>query len=183
MRLISKVSIRRSCGMTLVHTLVGVTIGVLVLTCMALIWVNASYSFAAMDNYMSMDRASRSALDQMTRDIRDSKNLTSFSTNQLVFTYSGSTNLVYNWDPASRNLTSWMTGGSTNTLLTECDWLQFTMYQSTPQTNGTFLTTTTPSQGKSISVAWKCSRTILGQKRNTEDVQEAQIIIRSKPVS
>ena len=58
-----------------------------------------------MGNYVSMEQSSRSALDQMTRDIRKSKNLLSFATNQLVFNYNGTTNLIYAYDPATRRLT------------------------------------------------------------------------------
>jgi hypothetical protein len=41
------------------------------------------------------------------------------------------------------------------------------------------LTASTPSQVKLISVSWRCSRTILGAKVNTESVQTAQICIRN----
>jgi len=182
MRLISQRSAKRTLAMTLTQTLVAVGVGSLVLTSIALVWVSASWSFAALDNYISMDRSSRSTLDQMTRDMREARDLTSFATNQVVFSSSG-TSLGYSWDPASGTLSRWTSAGDTNTLLTGCGWLQFTMYQNVPQTNGTFLIATNTSQAKSVTVAWKCSRTILGKKLNTEDVQEAQIVIRSKPVS
>src|SRR6266404_4626099 len=84
-------------GMTLPETLVGVGVGSLVLTSMMLIFMTSNRSFVALGNYVSLDQASRLAVEQMTRDIRNSQNLTSFSTNQLVFTYAGTTNLVYTY--------------------------------------------------------------------------------------
>ena len=99
----------------------------------------------------------------------------------LFFRYNW-TNLTFYYDPSARQLLKWKTGGQTNVLLSNCDSLKFSMFGNVPQAGGTFATTTTVSQGKSISVAWRCSRTVLGKKINTEDMQEAQIVIRNKPV-
>jgi hypothetical protein len=79
-------------------------------------------------------------------------------------------------------LTAWKTGGSTNTLLTGCDSLQFSMFSNVPQPGGTLTNATTVGQAKAISTSWKCSRTILGAKANTEYIQEAMIVIRKKLV-
>lgn len=174
---------RRMRGMTLPELLVGVGVGSLVLAMLGLVFTTSSRSFAAMGNYVSMDQKGRNALDQMTMNIRKAKNLVSFSTNQLVFNYAGTTNLTYRWDPSSRQLVQWKTGDvRTNILLSECDSLQFSMYKNVPLPGGTFTNTTSASEGKSISVAWKCSRTMLGRKLNTEDMQQALIAIRNKPV-
>lgn len=170
-------------GFTLVELMVAVGVSALVLTGVAAVFVSSNFSFAAVGNYVSMDRSSENALDQMSRDIRRSANLTSFATNQLVFNYAGTTSLVFTYDPAAGNLTSWKTGESTtNVLLTGCDSLQFSMFSNIPQPGGNLTNTTTISNAKAISVNWRCSRTILGQKRNTEDTQEAVIVIRNKPV-
>ncbi len=37
-----------------------------------------------------------------------------------------------------------------------------------------------PSICKLINMSWKCSRTILGSKMNTESVQTAQVVLRNK---
>jgi Tfp pilus assembly protein PilW len=169
-------------GFTLPETLVGVAVGSLVLMSVMLIFMTSNRSFVAMGNYVSLDQTSRLAVEQMTRDIRNSQNLTSFSTNQLVFAYSGSANLVYSYNPSAATLTSWKTGGTTNTLLTGCDWLQFSMFNNAPQPGATMTNATTVGQAKAVSVAWRCSRAILGAKANTENMQEAMIVIRNKPV-
>ena len=169
--------------MTLVELMVSIGVGSLVLTSITMVFMTSNRTFVAMGNYVSMEQNSRGALDQMTRDIRKAKNLISFSTNQLVFNYVGTTNLTYAYNPTSRQLTQWKTGGQTNVLLSECDSLTFSMYSNIPQPGGAWVNATSVSQGKSISVAWKCSRTIIGKKFNTEDMQEALIVIRNKPVS
>lgn len=174
---------RQARGMTLVELLVGVGVSSLVLLSLMTIFLTSNRSFVAMGNYVTMEQSSSSALSQMTRDIRRARNLLSFATNQLVFNFSGTTNLIYAYDPTSRRLTQWKTGGQTNVLLSECDSLAFAMYSNLPQPGGVLSNTTSVTQGKCISVAWKCSRTIIGKKYNTEDMQEAIIVIRNKPVS
>ena len=170
-------------AMTLVEMLVTVGVGSMVLLGIVMIFMTSSRSFAALSNYVTLDQSSRNALDQMSRDIRKAKNLVSFAPNELVFNYAGTTNLTYFYDPSSRQLLQWKTGGATNALLTVCDSLQFSMYNSIPLPGGAFTDTTVPSAGKSISVCWKCSRTVLGRKLTTENTQEALIVIRNKPVS
>ncbi len=170
-------------GFTLVELMVASAVGALVLTGVAAVFVGSNVSFSAVGNYVSMDRSSENALDQMSRDIRRSANLTRFASNQLVFNYAGSTNMVFNYDPSVGNLTSWKTGDAvTNVLLTGCDSLQFSMYSNIPQPGGDLTNATTISKAKAISVNWHCSRTMLGNRRNTEDTQEAVIVIRNKPV-
>ena len=169
-------------GMTLFESLIGIGLGSLVLTGLMFVFLTSNRSFVAVGNYVSLDQASRLAVEQMTRDIRNSQTLTSFSTNQLVFTYSGTTNLTYLYSPTARTLTSWKTGGKTNTLLSGCDFLQFSVYNNFPLPGGALTNTTSVSQAKAISAAWRCSRTILGAKINTENMQEALIVIRNKPV-
>ena len=170
-------------GFTLVELMVATAVGALVLTGVASVFVSSNFSFAVVGNYVNLDRASESAMDQMSRDIRRSANLASFASDQLVFNYAGTTNLIFTYDASAGKLMSWKTGDAvTNVLLTGCDSLQFSMYGNIPQPGGDLTTTTTISNAKAISVNWRCSRTILGNKRNTEDSQEAVIVIRNKPV-
>jgi hypothetical protein len=113
----------------------------------------------------------------MTLEIRQAGALTEFSSTHLKFARPGQTNsfLVYDWNSATRQLTEWKTGyAKTNTLLTECDLIAFSLY------NASFLPTTNLSKSKGLSVNWKCSRTILGRKSTTEDMQQALIVIRNK---
>ncbi len=66
-------------------------------------------------------------------------------------------------------------------LLTGCDALTFTIAQRTPK-DGTYelFPTATPATAKVVNIAWNCSRTILGRKANTENVQTARIVIRKQ---
>ena len=166
-------------GMTLIEMLVAVAVGSLILMVVALVFMNSTRAFAAVSNYVSMDSDSRNALDHMTQEIRQAGNLVAFSPTQLKFGYHAQTNsfLVFNWDATSGQLTEWNTADTTtNLLLKGCDQLAFSLY------NASFAPTTNCAQGKGISVTWTCSRTILGSKSTTEDMQQALIVIRNKPL-
>jgi len=167
-------------AMALPEMMVAIGVGSLILMVMAVVFMTSAKSFAAMGNYVEMDASSRMALDQMTQEIRQAGALTSFSSSHLEFqTGPGMTNsfLVYNWDSTSGALTEWKTGDTaTNTVLSGCDQLAFSLYDNA------FAVTTNLSQTKGISVNWKCSRTILGRKTTTEDMQQALIVIRNKPL-
>ena len=130
-----------------------------------------------MGNYVNMDRDSRNALDRMTREIRRAGSLTSFASDKLVFTKYATPgfSLIYQWDGSSHQLTEWKTGYTKPiTLLTDCDEFAFVMQK----TSGA--ATTSTSEGKKISVTWKCSRQILGKQFTTEQMQQALIIVRNK---
>jgi len=164
-------------GMTLVEVMVAVAIGSLILAVIATASMTSALWFAALSNYVDMDAKSRNALDQMTLKVRQAGALTEFSPTHLKFAAPSQTNsfLVYDWDSATGSLMEWNTGDSiTNTLLTGCDQLAFSLY------NASFAPTTNLSHCKGLSVNWKCSRTTVG-RRATEDMQQALIVIRNKP--
>lgn len=164
-------------AMTLTEMLVAVAVGSLVLIGMATIFMTSARSYVAMGNYVSMDAASRTALDHMTLQIRQAGQLTEFSPTHLKFSLASNTNsfLVYDWNSTTGCLTEWQSGSTaTNTLLTGCDALTFSLF------NSAFTSTTNLSASKGLSVNWKCSRTILGNKSTTEDMQQALIVIRNK---
>jgi hypothetical protein len=173
---------KRASGVTLVELMIGIAVGGLVLSGVGVAFTLGSRSFAFMGNYVSMDQRSRNALDQMTRNTRAAKTLTSFATDTLVLGYDGldalgTTSITYSYTQSSGELTEQRTttnGTTTATLLTGCDRLQFGLRDRS------FANTTDVTQGKVISVAWNCSRTVLGQKLTTEDMQQAQIVIRNK---
>jgi Tfp pilus assembly protein PilW len=162
--------------MTLVELVVAVGVGCLVLMVAALVFSSGSRAFASMSNYVDMDTSSRQTLDHMSQEIRQAGGLFEFSSTHLKLGWRGQTNsfLVYDWDATSGQLTEGNTAtATTNVLLTGCDRFAFSLYDVT------FAPTTIPSQGKGVSVSWSCSRTIIGRKSNTEDIQQALIVIRN----
>jgi len=181
-------SLGQRLAFSLTEMLVSLGIGSLILAAVAAFSVYGSQSFVAIGNYMDLDRASRAALDQMTRDIRQSISLVSYSTNQLMFIDCDTNLLTFAWNPSTRKVTRTTTGtgGTTAELLTQCDYLSFRIFQRNPipgqfdfypATNASGVYS--PTLCKLVDVSWRCSRTILGTKLNTESVQTAKICMRN----
>jgi hypothetical protein len=179
---------------TLTELLIAVLLGTLLMAVIIIMNMFGLRSFAALGNYTDMDRNSQITLDTITREIRQCTALVSF-TNSSSIAYLNFTNAFQNYafsvtyDPSARTLSLAKTGQFAQTTLTECDSWSFNLYQRTPLITSTnmsfFLATnafgvTDPSFCKLVNMTWKCSRTILGAKVNTESVQTAQIVLREK---
>ena len=172
-------------GMTLIEMLVAVGIGSIVFAAVAMLTLFTARSFVAMGNYNDLDRYSRNALDVMSREIRQTRSLSSFATNRLQFVDNDGGSLIYNWNP-NTGVLSRQKGATTTTLLTDCDYLKFGISQRNPSNLFQFYPATNNITGqldvslcKLVDVSWRCSRQILGQKVNTESVQTAKIVLRN----
>ena len=166
-------------GATLVEYLFTIAIGSLVTLVIVGLSVNSGRSFAAMANYSDLNASGINALDQMTRDIRQAARLTSYSSTQLTF--SNGTNqppVVFTYSPVQRTLVR-QQGTSTKVLLTQCDSLNFAIYQG-GAIAGTYdqYPVANVDNCKVVAVNWSCSRTILGAKVNSEAGQSAKIVMR-----
>lgn len=172
---------RRCAGLSLVETMVAMSIASLMLAGIASFTVYTARSFVAAGNYADLDQASRNALDLMTRDIRESRALTAFTTNKLTLIADDNQSLVFFFNPSTSKLTRQKGGQTPTVLLEQCDYLSFNVYQRSPAGGFSFY----PVQSnrwdlaKLVDVSWKCSRQILGEKVNTESVQTAKIVIRN----
>src|SRR5262249_17185656 len=185
---------RSQTGVSLVEVMVAMAVGSLVMAAVGSLTMFSAKSTAAMVNYTDLDSKSRYALDVIGREIREANAVLSFQTNLPVksLTLTNSTDLTtvtFTYDSNARTVVMSKTGQSDLTALTECDRWDFSLYQRTP-----FVTTTnilyypaTNTAGvlsvslcKLINLSWKCSRTIFAQKVNTESVQAAQIVLRTK---
>jgi Tfp pilus assembly protein PilW len=138
-------------------------------------------SFAALMNYTELDRYSRNALDQMLYKIRQADEMTSFTTNKMVFSYYKTNVLTYEYFPIAKTLVETL-GGRSTTLLKGCDSLQFAIFQrnTASGTYEQFPATGTNSAVKLVQLNWSCSRSILGSRLNTESVQSAKVVIRNE---
>jgi prepilin-type N-terminal cleavage/methylation domain-containing protein len=184
---------KRVSGMTLMEVMVSVALCSIVLAMASSMWLFGSRSFAAMGNYADLDAKSRNALDLMSRDIREATRVTGFqnsgSTRWLQVTNAAQgTAITYTWNASPRTLICERTGEPAQVYLTECDRWDFDLFQRAPKKGGSYLFfPATNSAGaydlsvcKLINMTWKCSRTILGSKVNTESVQTAQVVLRNK---
>ncbi len=173
--------------MTLVELVVAAGIGSIAMAAVMAFTLFSARSFAAVTNYVDLDMRSRSALDRMSQEIRQTDGLAAngYSATQLVFAgkdpvTSAPYTLTYAYDPIGKKLTR-TRDGETQVLLTQCISNYWYMYQRN-MTNGTDhpIRTDDPNECKLIQLTWVCSRDILGKSANTESVQSAEIVIRKK---
>jgi prepilin-type N-terminal cleavage/methylation domain-containing protein len=179
----------RNAGFTLVEVLVAAGLGSLVMAVVAALSIYSARTFSAMSNYVDLDMHSRNALDVIAREVRLSTavvdcNTNSSSANYVTLTNSDAATLVkITWKPDAATLTLAKTGQPTQTLLVGCDRWKVWLYNRAPalsSTNISFNAATNLASCKLINMSWKCSRTIMGSKLNTESVQTAQIVLRNK---
>ncbi len=183
MKISSKLSKRA--GMTLAEMMVGMGVGALMLTVVAQLYIYGLRSFTSLGNYADLDGRSRMALDTMSREIREASAVLSLQTNAPLTTLTltnamKGTLLKYTWDSSNGSLITEQTGQPTRTNLVGCDIWNVNLFQRTPGLNGTFYPTSNPDLCKLVNMSWKCSRTVLGSKLNTETVLTAQVVLRNK---
>jgi len=179
--------------MTLIELMVGVALSSIILAMSGSLYLFGSRSFVAMGNYTDLDAKSRYALDRMSHDIREATRVTAFqnsgTTKWLTVTNAATgTATTYTWNATPRTLVCQKTGQPDQVYLPECDRWDFELYQRTPQSGGNYVFhPATDAHGvydlsicKLVNMTWKCSRTILGSKMNTESVQTAQVVLRNK---
>jgi prepilin-type N-terminal cleavage/methylation domain-containing protein len=181
-------------GFTLLEVILAMGLGTVVLAGVASLSLYGAFSSVAVVNYTDLDSRSRNALDVVGREIRQATALVSFQTNlpvkSLTFTNTFTAQGIrLSWDSTAGTILFQLTGQPDRTILTECDRWDFALCQRTPwisATNIVFYPATnnagvlTPSLCKLVNMSWKCSRTILGRKVNTETVQTAQLVLRNK---
>ena len=119
---------RRARGFTLVELMVAMAVAALLMMVVGTLALYSGRSFAALANYTDLDHASRNALDILTRDVRQTQRLSSYQTNELVFVDSDGQPLTYRYSAADGTFRR-IKGGTSQLLLTECDYLKFSIYQ------------------------------------------------------
>jgi len=181
-------------GVTFVEVMIAVGLGSIVLAAVASLTMYAAKASLAMVNYTDLDTKSRYALDIISREIRQSSGVLSCSSNStsstLILTNADqAATVTLTYYPNSRAVVMSKTGQADFTALMQCDTWNYSLYQRTPYitpTNVLYYPATNtagvfdPNLVKLINLSWKCSRTIFAQKVNTESVQAAQIVLRSK---
>jgi hypothetical protein len=171
---------RGGLAFTLVELMVTMGVSSIVMTAVAAMALYTGRSFAMLANYVDLDSTSRTALDILTRDVRQVDSVESFSSNSVTFVDGDLQPVTFLYNPGGRTLTR-IKGSERKELLRECDELNFRMFQRNTVSN-TFdlIQSANTYEGKAIDVSWICSRKILGAKVNTESVQTARVIIRKQ---
>jgi Tfp pilus assembly protein PilW len=169
-------------GMTLIETLVGIGIGSLVILVLASVSLYSARSFSSLTEFSELNRTNRMALDQVSRDVRQSKGLKSFtnSANASVLVFKdavGTFSLIYS-NKTLKQTTSYNT--NEKVLLTGCTSFTNHLFQGSPILGTTnFVKTTDPAEVKMVQLVWSCQRKV-DYKQTNSDLQTMRIVIRKK---
>jgi len=185
---VANVRTRRTSAFTLVEASIAVGLGTLILAVVASLSVYSARTFGALSNSVDLDMRSRNALDIISREVRQATAVVDRQTNAGV-SYITLTNtdalssFQISWVPESGTLFVQKSGQPRQVVLTGCDNWNVWLYNRAPNLNPTnlsFNAATNLASCKLVNMSWRCSRTILGSKINTESVQTAQIVLRNK---
>lgn len=175
---------RRS-GWTLVEMIVAA--GVFSISALALgtIFLFGLRSFAAMANYSALDQANRSALDLLTREIRQARAVVDCSTNRITVLDGDGKSITYFFNPHTKQFLRFGSDGNSKVLLKNCNLLNFNLFQRNPK-GGSYdiypaATNNWQATVKVVQLSWKTSRTLPHGPVNSENVQTARIVIRKRP--
>jgi hypothetical protein len=166
-----------------------VAVGVFSIAGLALstIFVFSVRSFAALTNYAMLDKENRQAMDKMTREIREAKQVVNYTTNgasSLSIINGDGNTVTYTFSPSQKKMIRQVSGAETEVLLTNCDLLSFNLYMRTPVTNSlqpyTLAAGDWPTTVKVVQLQWKTSCTLPNSRVNSENVQTARVVIRKQ---
>jgi len=170
--------IQRQSGGLLIELLVGLAVSGVVLSQICLIWYYSSRSFVAQMNYVDMDQISQRTLDVLSREIRQTKSLTAYAPNRLVFNDADGLPLIYEF--ANRQLIR-TKFDKPMVLLKGCDEGSFSIYQRNP-VEGAYdqYPAASAATCKLVEVKWRCARRLFPTAPETrESMHSAKIVIRS----
>jgi len=170
----------RQSGVTIAEFITALAIAGIVLAQVCLLWFYSSRSFAAQLSYADMDQKSQKALDIVTKNVRQCKSLTNFTTTKIVLVDYDDKLLTFEFDAGPFKRSKGVE--KPQTLLKECQNGQFAMYQRTPIAGGfDYYPTTDPNTCKMVEVSWVCSRKPFpNAPTTTESMQSARIVMRAK---
>ena len=182
-----KPAAKRKRGWTLVEMMVSTAVFGISGMALATIFVFSIRSFAAMANYSDLDKENRVAMDKLTREIREAKQVSSYSTNSISIVNGTGTTVTYTFSSTTQQLTR-NDGTSTQVLLNNCSLLSFSLFERPPVgfTFDTYKIATSNWQQnvKGVQLTWKTSRIVSGTPLiNSENVQTAVIVIRKQQQS
>ncbi len=178
---------------TLMETMIGVAVFAIVSLALASILIFTVRSFAAVANYSVLDQYNRQAMDKLVSELRQAVQVTGYQSNatsrSLTFVNGQNQTVTYSFD-STRQQVQRSCEGTVQTLLTNCNLLNFSLYMRppAPPTNSTFdfypvviQSTNWQTVVKVVQLSWKTSMSISPTTRiNSEDIQTACVVIRKQ---
>lgn len=175
-------------GFTMVEMLVAAGLFSLVGLALGSLYLFSTTSFAAMANYAELDKINRTAMDKLSKEIRQSQAVADATANSITIIAANGKHVTYSFNSISGKLIrSVLEDDSSETLLSDCKLLAFNLYQRNP-IGGTYdiypaATNNWSQTVKCISLTWKASRKMPSGLSVSENIQTARVVIRKQHVS
>jgi hypothetical protein len=176
-------------GWTLVEMMVAVGIFSLSGLCLMGLYIFSIKSMGSMYSYALLDANNRKAMDQITREIRQSNKVLGFTTNSITIQTADLTGangpvVTYSFSPSVKKMLRSSSDGTSSTLLDNCSLLSFQMFTRCPS-NGVFgifpvATNNWQQTVKVLQLSWKTSIIQPSSVANSENIQTARIVIRKQ---
>jgi prepilin-type N-terminal cleavage/methylation domain-containing protein len=148
---------------------------------------------ASMYNYSLLDQYNRQAMDQVTREIRQAKDVITYRTNSITIQSANSDGsngpqVTYSFNGTSQKLIRTADDGSSQVLLNNCSLLQFQLFTRCPTndildsiTNEFPIATSNwTNTVKVLRLTWKTAIQLPSGPINSENIQTAQVVIRKQ---
>src|ERR1044071_3738059 len=103
---------KKTASVTLIEFMIGSAIATLLLATILALSSYTVRSFAAISNYVTLERGSRKALDRLSMMIREADGVTEFRTNRIQLSYHG-TPLIYSFDAGTKTMAETHKGETT----------------------------------------------------------------------
>lgn len=148
------------------------------------LYIFCARGMASLYNYSLLDQYNRQAMDQLTREIRQAKRVTAYTTNSVTIVNGDGASVTYQFNPTTARMIRNASDGTSKVLLNNCNLLSFKLFQRNPvsgsyniypvATNNWQLTV------KVIQLTWKTSMSLPNGIGNSENIQTARIVIRKQ---
>ena len=176
-------SIRRSlsAGFTFMEMMIATTIGLMAMSALGTLSLYTARSFLAMSNYSELSQQSRNALDIMTGEIRQANRLISGEGSSISLEDWDGKKLVYYYNDDLNQLIREKEDEDPKVLLENCEVFTATLFQRNP-VEGEYeqYPSATSWTCKLIQLDWRCAKSVMGDRVNSEVVQSAKIVIRKQ---
>jgi prepilin-type N-terminal cleavage/methylation domain-containing protein len=181
------ISRKGSRGWTLVEMMVAVGIFSIAGAALMTIYIYSLKSFASLANYSLLDQENRHAMDLLTKELRQARYIKNYSTNSsgnsLTFRNGDGYDVTYAFSPTKKLMTR-QVNNTTTMILTNCDLLDFHLFQRNPNSNSYGLFPVASANWtqtvKVVQLTWKTSRHVANGPINSENVQTARVVIRKQ---
>lgn len=169
---------------TLVEMMVAFSLFGIVATLLCSVYGFSTRAFISLANYAELDKVNRTALDTLTKEIRQARIVTDVSANGISIINGDGVSVTYRFDANSKQFIRFANDGSTKVLVPDCNLLKFDVYQRN-NIAGTWdqypAATNDWSQSvKVVRLTWKASRAVPGGPGVSENILTAKIVIRKQ---